>query len=175
MTAFALPIDQTAVRDYLELNSPGSTSKYSDATIGSNIRAAVLTLEKETHRFLADRTGWTWSRTTMLHAQVPIPGVRVFTTVTWGGVTLNIVGTAGYANVDGFAQMLSLYTEEPHAAWISWASDMDYLMIQDFARRVSQGRPPGATGEDGLRALELALGAYRSAQSGRPVKLPLPR
>ena len=97
MTAFALPIDQTAVRGYLELNSPGSTSKYSDATIGSNIRAAVLTLEKETHRFLADRTGWTWSKTTMLHAQVAIPGVRVFTTTTWGGVTLT-VGIPGDGN-----------------------------------------------------------------------------
>ncbi len=91
MTAFALPIDQSAVRDYLELNSPGSTSKYSDATIGSNIRAAVGYLEKETHRFLVDRPGWTWARTTMLAAQVPIPAFRTFTTVTWGGTTLTVV------------------------------------------------------------------------------------
>jgi UDP-N-acetylglucosamine 3-dehydrogenase len=46
-------------------------------------------------------------------------------------------------------------------------------MIQDFARRVSRGLAPAITGEDGLRAVELALGAYRSAATGQPVKLPL--
>jgi predicted dehydrogenase len=50
---------------------------------------------------------------------------------------------------------------------------MDYLLIEDFARRVSRGEPPAITGEDGLAATELALAAYRSAETGRPVKLPL--
>jgi len=34
---------------------------------------------------------------------------------------------------------------------------------------VAQGRRPRATGEDGLRALEVALAAYASAQQGRSV------
>ncbi len=83
-------ITSQAVRDYLELNSPGSTSRYTDETIGSNIRAAISKLEKETHRFLADRSAWTWARTTMLAAQVAIPGFRSFTTVTFGGVNLTV-------------------------------------------------------------------------------------
>ena len=99
MTAFALPISTDAVREYLllETNNPTGNSQYTDATIGSNIRAAVLTLEKETHRFLVDRPGWTWSKTTMLAAQVAIPGFRTFTTTTWGGVTLT-VGVPGDGN-----------------------------------------------------------------------------
>ena len=32
---------------------------------------------------------------------------------TWGGVTLNILGTDGYVSVDAFGQTLALYTEQP--------------------------------------------------------------
>jgi hypothetical protein len=78
------------VRDYLELNSPGSSSKYSDDTIGSNLRAAQSMLEQKTHRFLFDRTAFTWATTTMLMAQVQIPGFRSFTSVSWGGSVLSV-------------------------------------------------------------------------------------
>ena len=83
-------ITTTAVRDYLELNSPGTTSRYTDATIGSNIRAAISTIERETHRFLADRPTWHWETTTMLAAQVAIPGFRSFTSVKFGGAVLTV-------------------------------------------------------------------------------------
>jgi predicted dehydrogenase len=92
---------------------------------------------------------------------------------TWGGVTMNILGREGYVSIDAFGQTLAVYTEEPAASWIYWGSDMDYLMIQDFARRISRGQPPAITGEDGLAAAELAIGAYRSAATHRPMKLPL--
>ena len=93
----SMVITTQAVRDYLELNTPGSTSKYSDATIGSNILAAQSRLEKETHRFLVDRPTWTWATTTMIAAQVAIPGFRTFPTVTFGGTTLT-VGVPGDGN-----------------------------------------------------------------------------
>jgi UDP-N-acetylglucosamine 3-dehydrogenase len=38
---------------------------------------------------------------------------------------------------------------------------------------VATGREPSITGYDGLKALEVALGAYRSAERGEPVTLPL--
>ena len=79
----SLIISEASVRDYLELNSPGSSSKYSDSTIGSNIRAATSALEHETNRYLQDHPAATWAVTTMLDAQVPIPGFRTFTSVTW--------------------------------------------------------------------------------------------
>lgn len=83
-------ITPATVRDYLRLNSPGSSSQYSDATIGSNIRAAQGFLERKCRRFFHDHPGVTWSTTTLLAAQVPLPGFRAFTSATWGGVTLSI-------------------------------------------------------------------------------------
>jgi UDP-N-acetylglucosamine 3-dehydrogenase len=90
-----------------------------------------------------------------------------------GDVALNITGTEGAISLDALAQTLMLYTEEPRVARIGWGSDMDYGLIQDFARRVSRGEPPAITGEDGLAAMELALAAYRSIETQQPVKLPL--
>jgi len=90
-------VTPSQVRDYLELNSPGSSSKYSDATIGSNILAAQYYLEHKTGRFLVDRPATTWviPGATMLRAQVALPGFRAFTSVTWGGSTLSVGFQAG--------------------------------------------------------------------------------
>lgn len=89
-------ISAQSVRDYLTLESPGSQSKYSDGSIGSNIRAAQTKLEQETHRFLVARDSITWATTSMIRAQVPIPGFRTFDSVTWGGSQL----TVGFASND---------------------------------------------------------------------------
>lgn len=78
------------VRDYLELNSPGSSSRYSDETIGSNIRAAQSDLEAACRRFFYDHPAVTWATTTMLQAQVALPGFRTITTATWGGSLLSV-------------------------------------------------------------------------------------
>lgn len=78
------------VRAYLELNQPGSTSRYTDETIGSNIRAAQSDLETVCRRFFYDHPGITWATTTMLAAQVALPGFRTFTSCTWGGATISI-------------------------------------------------------------------------------------
>jgi|GEM_PF-1595098 len=88
----SLIISTDEVREYLRLNTPGSTSTYSDATIGSNIRAATRFLERRTGRFFLDRpqVKWTIPGATMLQAQVAIPGFRQFTSVTWGGSSLTV-------------------------------------------------------------------------------------
>ena len=78
------------VREYLVLNNPGSTSRYSDQTIGSNILAAQSYLESECHRWFGNRVGVTWATTTMLQAQVSIPGFRRFDSAIWGGSELSI-------------------------------------------------------------------------------------
>ena len=78
------------VRAYLALNSPGSSSRYSDETIGSNIKSAQSDLEAATKRFLYDHPGITWSTTTMLQAQVSLPGFRSITSATWGGAELSV-------------------------------------------------------------------------------------
>ena len=109
------------VRDWLDLNSPGTQSSYSDATIGSNIIAAVAYLEHKTGRFLADRgvVSWVIPGATMLRAQVAIPGFRTFTSVSWGGASLTVGYSAGtsascWAVPD---QLNSIYVALQFRAW----------------------------------------------------------
>lgn len=49
------------------------------------------------------------------------------------------------------------------------------LLIADFVDAVRQKRPPMATGADGLRMLEAAIGAYASAATSQTVQIPLDR
>jgi predicted dehydrogenase len=53
--------------------------------------------------------------------------------------------------------------------------DATGAMLDDFAGAVRDRRPPLATGEDGLHALEVALAAYESATLDRSVAVPLAR
>jgi myo-inositol 2-dehydrogenase/D-chiro-inositol 1-dehydrogenase len=43
--------------------------------------------------------------------------------------------------------------------------------LADFVRCIAEDRTPRCTGEDGVRALEIALAATRSQRAGRPVKV----
>lgn len=90
---------------------------------------------------------------------------------TWGDVTLQVVGTNGVLDLDMFAQNLVHYDDRAgRIAWDHWGSGTDAGLVADFLRLISgQDAPNLATGEDGLRALAVALAAYRSAASGEPV------
>jgi UDP-N-acetylglucosamine 3-dehydrogenase len=90
---------------------------------------------------------------------------------TWGDVTIRAVGTRGTLAMDMFRQSLDRYADG-HAQ-IGFGADLDRAMLQSFVDAVAGRGPVRATGEDGLRALEVALAAYRSIELGRPVALPL--
>ena len=45
--------------------------------------------------------------------------------------------------------------------------------LEDFVTAVRQGRAPAIDGREGLKALEMVLAVYRSAETGVPVSLPL--
>lgn len=85
MTAPALTFVQ-AVRDRIDLNAD-ATSKYSDQSIGSNIRMASWMLQRATNRRFADSTE-TLKFTTNDAAYMTIPGLRTATSVTWAGAAL---------------------------------------------------------------------------------------
>ena len=44
-------------------------------------------------------------------------------------------------------------------------------MVDEFAACIRENRPPLISGEDGVKALEVVLAAYRSAETGKPVAL----
>ncbi|MCW3058991.1 MAG: gfo/Idh/MocA family oxidoreductase [Capsulimonas sp.] len=90
---------------------------------------------------------------------------------TWGDVTIQVVGTEGVIDADLFAQNLVCYDDTAGtASWSNWGSGTDTEMIADFLRLTAgQDAPRLATGEDGLRAVQIALTAYESAALGQPV------
>lgn len=91
-----------------------------------------------------------------------------------GDVKIEIVGDRGTARVDAFSQTITVASDETgRSRWVGWGSDMDMGLMRDFVEMITTGREPSITGYDGLKALEVALGAYLSAGRGEPVALPL--
>jgi UDP-N-acetylglucosamine 3-dehydrogenase len=90
---------------------------------------------------------------------------------TWGDVTLEIVGTEGTITIDAFAQKLDVYSNENGVNWDFWGDNMDEGLIVDFVQTVRAGASPSITGEDGLRAVEVALAAYKSSEKKEPVRI----
>jgi len=89
---------------------------------------------------------------------------------TWGDVTMQVSGTEGVATFDYLAQHTKLYSNAAvRGAQVGWGEDGDALLIEDFVAAVREGRPPLASGEDGLRAVEVVRAAYESVASGQPV------
>ena len=71
-----------------------------------------------------------------------------------------------------FSQNLNVFRQTPPGnAWVSWGSDADQLLVEEFVAAIREEREPAITGEDGLKALEIVLAAYESAETGQPVKL----
>lgn len=91
---------------------------------------------------------------------------------TWGDVTMEVVGTKGIGHLDMFAQKISVYEEGNLThRYENWGSDSDLLLIEDFVNSLANGKEPLISGEDGLKAMEVALAAYQSIGSHKPVAL----
>ena len=89
---------------------------------------------------------------------------------TWGGVTLHVVGEKATVDVDVFRQALTHYDDTAgHTRLLGWGDDLTARMVADFVDAILADRPVPISGEDGLRALEVVIAAYRSAEVGRPV------
>lgn len=91
---------------------------------------------------------------------------------TWGDVTMEIVAEGGVLNIDGFNQKIDVYSDKDmRAEWAYWGGNPDGNLIADFVAAVRDRRPPSITGEDGLRAVEVTVAAYKSAKTGQMVKI----
>ena len=93
---------------------------------------------------------------------------------TWGDVTMKFVLENGTVEVDSFNQKADLYSEEAgKCRYIYFGDDMDLALVENFAAAVAGEAQASASGLDGLKALEIALAAYKSSAEGKPVSLPL--
>jgi predicted dehydrogenase len=86
---------------------------------------------------------------------------------TWGDVTMGVVGTKGVMEMDMFAQESVLYDDKAgRVSYQGWGSNIDEGMVAAFVHLVETGDAGGlATGEDGLRAVEVVKAAYESART----------
>jgi predicted dehydrogenase len=89
---------------------------------------------------------------------------------TWGGLTIEAVGTKGVFAIDAFAERMDVWSQGG-TRWVDWGHDPNRSMIQHFVGAVRGEHDLAVTGFDGLRATEVALAAYRSAASGQPVEV----
>jgi predicted dehydrogenase len=91
---------------------------------------------------------------------------------TWGGLAFEMITQRGAVVVDAFKQMLTVYQQSlQRPSWAFWGSDPNQAMIDEFVNAIREERSPKVTGLDGLRAVEVALAAYQSAETGQPVEL----
>lgn len=91
---------------------------------------------------------------------------------TWGDVTIEVIGTKGHAVVDAFKEHIEVYSDQGKTlSYEFYGYDMDFGLIQDFVQCVREGRKPSITGFDGLKAVEVALAAYESANKRKPIRI----
>ena len=91
---------------------------------------------------------------------------------TWGDVKIEVLGERGAITVNALNQQLSVSSNTwGKTRWLNWGSDMDFALIADFVDMIRIQRAPSITGEDCLAALAVALAAYESAATLRPVQL----
>jgi UDP-N-acetylglucosamine 3-dehydrogenase len=92
---------------------------------------------------------------------------------TWGGLTIEVIGERGVLAMDAFNEKVRLVEDRsPRSSFLSWGADANAAALQAFIDAVRHDTEPLVTGEDGLRALEVALCAYVSAGQKKPVVCP---
>jgi predicted dehydrogenase len=88
----------------------------------------------------------------------------------WGGVEIEVVGDRGALRLDAFNDTLEIAeTAGPSYGWQAVEHSGDPEMVAAFIDSVRRGEPVRVTGEDGMRALQVALAAYESARTHEPV------
>ena len=91
---------------------------------------------------------------------------------TWGDVKIEVTAEKGVVLVDAFRQHLAVSSNKAGKThWRHWGTNMDLGLVADFIDMIRTRREPSISGLDGLRALEVVLAAYRSAESGEVVTI----
>jgi len=89
---------------------------------------------------------------------------------TWGGLTLQVVGTRGSITISPFASHVSGDGEQG-AIWLPFGADLDALMIDEFLAGVRESRQPQPDAAVGVRTVALMTAAQLSADTANPVSV----
>lgn len=88
----------------------------------------------------------------------------------WGGVTLDVIGEKGVLFANAYNNNYEMAeTKGPSFAWKSVEVSGDPEMVSAFIEAVRNDTEVPVTGEDGLRAVEVALKAMESARTHKTV------
>lgn len=94
---------------------------------------------------------------------------------TWGGLTVDVVGSEQVASLDAFRENLELFDNRAAGRsyqLLPWGIDSNAGLVRDFVAAIANDTVPPITGEDGLAATAVALAAYESARRGEVVGCP---
>jgi predicted dehydrogenase len=93
------------------------------------------------------------------------------TAPTWGGLTLDVIGTQGRLSIDPFNLRVAGFADGG-AQWLAYGSDMDADMIGNFVDAVRGRTAVHAGAVAGVRSAEIMAAALESARAGgRPVEV----
>ncbi|MFS0781083.1 Gfo/Idh/MocA family protein [Bacillus sp. 1P06AnD] len=92
----------------------------------------------------------------------------------WGDAAIEVIGTKKSVKANAFGSAVNVYQNsgDRPLEYVYTGNDIDRALIQDFIRTVSEQKEvPSITGYDGLKAMEVALAAYQSGKTSKPVLL----
>lgn len=85
---------------------------------------------------------------------------------TWGGVSIQLLGTAGSVTARPFAERV-----EGFGLWEEYGPSLDALLLEAFLQAVRSGTTQEPSGDVGLRTVKVVAAAQRSVATGDPVPL----
>ncbi len=90
---------------------------------------------------------------------------------TWGDLTMVIYGSKMTITIDMFNQNIDVFpnTREKNAEWHPFGADANRAMLEHYISAIAKDQAPPVSGEDGRRALKVALLAYESNDKGTHV------
>jgi predicted dehydrogenase len=89
-----------------------------------------------------------------------------------GNVTMEIIAENGVINIDVFSQTIDLYDSEPYRHYQeNWGFNSDFALVKSAVDMIRYKREPLISGYDGVKAVETALAAYRSAKEKKQIVL----
>ncbi len=88
----------------------------------------------------------------------------------WPQVDLQIIGTKGALDVKAFGQIERVVDAQNNIIQdVVFSEDGDEGLIREFVDVCKTGREPNASGYDGARAMDVAIAAYESTITHKPV------